>query len=89
MASEEMSFENLDGRRRTTDGQRMPTYTVRSHMSLRLRLAKMGTKRATLNRLINITISGTKRPNIEIKQQQQKKKQKNIGYESSSPQQAE
>ena len=39
-ASEEMSFENVDGRtddrRRTTDGRRMPLYTISSPVSLRL-----------------------------------------------------
>ena len=33
MASEEMSFENVDGRRtdgRRTDGRRMPVYTINS-----------------------------------------------------------
>ena len=35
MASEEMSFENVDD-----DGQRMPAYTISSSMSLRLRWAK-------------------------------------------------
>ena len=37
-ASEEMSFENVDGR--TDDGRRMPVYTISSPTSLRLRLAK-------------------------------------------------
>ena len=37
-ASEEMSFENVDGRR--TDGRRMPVYTISSPVSLRLRWAK-------------------------------------------------
>ena len=32
---QEMSFENVDGR--TTDGRRMPVYTISSPMSLRLR----------------------------------------------------
>ena len=40
MASAEMSFENVDGRRRTDDGRRMLAYTISSHMSLRLRWAK-------------------------------------------------
>ena len=35
-ASEEMSFENVD-RGRTTDGRRMPVYTISSPVSLRLR----------------------------------------------------
>ena len=35
-ASEEMSFENVDGRR-TDDGRRIPPYTISSPMSLRLR----------------------------------------------------
>ena len=51
MASEEMSFENVDGRRRrtddegdgrtttTTDGRRMPGYNISSLISLRLRCA--------------------------------------------------
>ena len=40
-ASEEMSFEKVDRwRTTTTDGQRMPTYTISSPMSLRLRWAK-------------------------------------------------
>ena len=40
MASEETSFENVDdGRRRRTDGRRMPGYTKISPMSLRLRCA--------------------------------------------------
>ena len=46
-ASEEMSFENVDGRTtdgrtdgRTTDGRRMPLYTISSPVSLRLRSAK-------------------------------------------------
>ena len=42
-ASEEMSFENVDGRmddERTTDGRRMPVYTISSPISLRLRWAK-------------------------------------------------
>ena len=34
-ASEEMSFENVDGR--TDDGRRMPLYTISSPMSIRLR----------------------------------------------------
>ena len=34
-ASEKMSIEKID--RQTTDGQRMPTYTISSPMSLRLR----------------------------------------------------
>ena len=42
MASEEMSFENVDGRR-MTDGRRMPAYTISSPISLRLRWAKTGT----------------------------------------------
>ena len=37
-ASEEKSFENVDGRR--TDRRRMPAYTISSTMSLRLRWAK-------------------------------------------------
>ena len=37
-ASEEMSFEKVE-RQQTTDGQRMPTYTISSPMSLRLRRA--------------------------------------------------
>ena len=47
-ASEEMSFENVDGRtdgRRTddgrTDGRRLPLYTISSPMSLRLRELKI------------------------------------------------
>ena len=41
MASEKMSFENVDdddGQR--TDGRRMPAYTISSPLSLRLRWAK-------------------------------------------------
>ena len=34
-ASEEMSFENVDGR--MTDGRRIPVYTISSPVSLRLR----------------------------------------------------
>ena len=40
MASEEMSFENVDGRR-PTDRRRMPAYTISSPMSLWLRWAKI------------------------------------------------
>ena len=36
-ASKEMSFENVDRRWTTTDGQRMSTCTISSPMSLRLR----------------------------------------------------
>ena len=41
MASEEISFENIDDGRtddngRTKDGRRMPAYTISSRMSLRL-----------------------------------------------------
>ena len=35
MASEEMSFENVEDN--DDDGQRMPAYTISSPMSLRLR----------------------------------------------------
>ena len=36
MASEEMSFENVDdGRLTTTDGRRMPAYTINSPISRR------------------------------------------------------
>ena len=38
MASEEISFENVDDGERT-DGRRMPAYTIRSPMSLPLRWA--------------------------------------------------
>ena len=38
MASEEMSFENVDGQQ--MNGRRMPAYTISSPMSLRLRWAK-------------------------------------------------
>ena len=37
MALEEMPFEDVDGRRRRTDGQRMPAYTIGLPMSLGLR----------------------------------------------------
>ena len=40
MASEEMSFENVDD----DDGQQMPAYTISSPMSLRLRWAKKYSK---------------------------------------------
>ena len=36
-ASEEMSFENVDGRRTPDAGCRMPLYTISSPVSLRLR----------------------------------------------------
>ena len=39
MASEEMSFENVDGQT-GAERRRMPGYTISSPMSLRLRLAK-------------------------------------------------
>ena len=42
MASDEMSFETVDGRTTTTDdyGRRMPACTICSSMNLRLRRAK-------------------------------------------------
>ena len=40
MASEEMSFENVDDVRTMMDGQQMPAYTISSPMSLQLRWAK-------------------------------------------------
>ena len=40
MASEEMSFENVDRRQMPTDGRQMPAYTISSPMSLRLRRVK-------------------------------------------------
>ena len=38
-ASERMSFEKVDRRRTTMDGQRMPAYTISSPMSFRLKWA--------------------------------------------------
>ena len=38
-ASEEMSFENVDGRQtdgRTTDGRRMPVYTISSPVNFKI-----------------------------------------------------
>ena len=36
-ASEEMSFENVDRRR---DGRQIPSYTISSHMRLRLKIGR-------------------------------------------------
>ena len=46
-ASEDMSFENVEGR--TTDRRRMPVYTVSSPMSLRLRRAYHECQNVTSN----------------------------------------
>ena len=63
-ASEEMSFENVDGRR-TDDGRRMPVYTISSPVSLRLRWAKIWLERkANINLQVdlkNILFSSTPR----------------------------
>ena len=57
MASEEMSFENVDWRR--TDRRRMPAYTISSPISLRLRWAKILKENRTYIKNIDIDIYTT------------------------------